>query len=90
MKLRIMGNEDLITAALRGVGPHPPVVGEEVEIQGGDTLLEDPPEAKAIHERLTGSGFLAFKVDEKAGNEQIKEFDPEAEEILYAPQIQGG
>lgn len=51
-------------------------------------------EARAQFERLTHAhkGYTAFRVTGKNGEqgEQMRTFDPEAERIIFAPQLVGG
>lgn len=70
----------------------------------GDTVLEwdrtdekSVEAAKAEFDRIIGKNFgrhVAYKVDSPGGTrrsgEPIKEFDPNAEEILMVPPLQGG
>jgi len=48
--------------------------------------------ARETFKRLRKEGYLAFKVTGKDGvkGEQINEFDPNQEVIIFAPQMQGG
>jgi hypothetical protein len=47
--------------------------------------------ARALFTSLTGRGYRAFKVkkDGEAG-ERMDRFDPTAEKMILAPQLQGG
>jgi hypothetical protein len=73
----------------------------EMAIMGkeGDTKIiwdqnnnDEVENAKATFDRLKGKGYLAFKVVGKEGDkgEQMKDFDPKAERIIFAPQLRGG
>lgn len=61
----------------------------------GDSVVEwDQKTADAAQKKfdefLTGGG-LAFKADKVGGEaEQVKSFDPKAEELILVPQIRGG
>lgn len=48
--------------------------------------------AKAMFDTLTKKGYLAFHVQGKEGEkgEQMKEFDPKAERVIFVPAMQGG
>ena len=73
----------------------------EMAIMGkeGDTKIiwdqnnnDEVENAKATFDRLKGKGYLAFKVIGKEGDrgEQMQDFDPKAERIIFAPQLRGG
>jgi hypothetical protein len=70
------------------------VMGKE-----GDTKIiwdqnnnDEVENAKATFDRLKGKGYLAFKVIGKEGDkgEQMNDFDPKVERIIFAPRLQGG
>jgi hypothetical protein len=47
--------------------------------------------AKATFDRLTAKGYTAFRVDKKGNKDgQMREFDPNAESIIFVPRMQGG
>lgn len=48
--------------------------------------------ARELFRSLTSAGYLAFHVTGKNGDkgEQMREFDPNAERVIFAPQMQGG
>lgn len=48
--------------------------------------------ARAQFDGLRRQGYLAFRVTGKDGTkgEQMREFDPDAERIIFAPPMQGG
>lgn len=48
--------------------------------------------AKTLFDSLRGKGYAAFQVKGKDGErgEIMREFDPTAERIIFAPQLQGG
>jgi hypothetical protein len=64
----------------------------------GDTkLIWDPDKAaevdaaRAMFDSLKKKNYLAYRVDRKGEKgEVIKEFDPNAEKIILAPQMVGG
>lgn len=67
----------------------------------GDKTLEWDPTAKdstlvaeaEFNKIMQAGGFMAFMVtpgETRRTGEQIKEFDPSAEEILIMPALQGG
>lgn len=63
-------------------------------VDEGHRTLEWPKsyseaEVKAEFDRITRRFGLAYKVTED-GNEQIREFDPNAETIIVHGQLQGG
>lgn len=73
----------------------------EMAIMGkeGDTKIiwdqnnnDEVENAKATFDRLRGKGYLAFKVVGKEGDkgEQMNDFDPKVERIIFAPQLRGG
>lgn len=47
--------------------------------------------AKEVFDSHRGKGFLAFSMNTKGDQgEQMTEFDPKAESVLFIPQMQGG
>lgn len=48
--------------------------------------------AKATFERLVKEGYSVFRVAGKEGDkgEQIREFDPDAERLIFVPPLQAG
>lgn len=48
--------------------------------------------ARAMFDTLTKKGYRAFHVHGKEGEqgEQMREFDPHAERVIFVPQMQGG
>lgn len=48
--------------------------------------------ARDMFKRLTEANYLAFRVTGSKGErgEQIREFDPNIERIIFTPQLQGG
>jgi hypothetical protein len=47
--------------------------------------------ARASFDELTGKGFTAYRVDDKGDKSAIlREFDPEAEKIIFRPAMAGG
>lgn len=47
--------------------------------------------ARDTFERMQGKGYSAFRTSQSgARGEQIREFDPDAENIVMAPQMVGG
>lgn len=47
-------------------------------------------EAEKRFKELTGEGFIAAKVTGQGTQELIRAFDPNAEEIIFHPHLQGG
>ena len=74
---------------------HMSVMGQE-----GDTKYhwdaKDPVSVEAAQEVFNAhkaKGFLAFRMNakgEQVGDGQLAAFDPEAESVLFIPQMQGG
>ena len=57
--------------------------------QDGDKVVEVDVEQE--FDRLMAENYAAYRIDPKTGNgEQIREFDPDATEILLAPALVGG
>jgi len=57
---------------------------------GHKTISYSPVEfkkAKEAFDSLSGSGYVGFR---KSDREQIREFDPHADEISMVPQLAGG
>lgn len=48
--------------------------------------------AKELFERMRKEGYLAFSVKAENGekNLQLHEFDPNAQQVIFTPQMQGG
>jgi len=47
--------------------------------------------AKEVFDAHQGKGYLAFSMNAKGDQgEQMRQFDPEAESVLFMPQMQGG
>jgi hypothetical protein len=66
------------------------IMGREGDV-GHDWDANDPAsvqEAERVFNKFVKRGGLAFKTGKE--NEQIREFDPSAVEILLMPQIAGG
>lgn len=53
---------------------------------------DEVAEAHAQYDRLRAKGYRAFRVRGKDGSqgEQMNAFDPNAERIVFVPQMQGG
>lgn len=53
---------------------------------------EEVEAARTLFDSLTKKGYRAFKVTGKNGDkgDQMKKFDPDAERVIFAPQMQGG
>ncbi len=47
-------------------------------------------DAKQMFADLKGKGYMAFRVKDGAKDEQIRDFDPEAKEIIMVPPMRGG
>lgn len=72
----------------------------EMRVMGrkGDTKISWNPdnrtevdEARKAFNAYKDKGFAAFKVSKRgAKGEQVRDFCPDAEEILFVPPIQGG
>ena len=57
--------------------------------QDGDKVVEVDVERE--FSRLMARNYAAYRIDPETGNgEQIREFDPDATEILLAPALVGG
>lgn len=55
----------------------------------GDKVVEVDVEQE--FSRLVARNYAAYRIDPKTGDgEQIREFDPDASEILLAPPLVGG
>jgi hypothetical protein len=47
--------------------------------------------ARETFDAMTAKGYRAFRVDRKGRqSEQMRSFDPSAEEMILIPQLQGG
>jgi len=47
--------------------------------------------ARATYDEMTAKGYRAFRVDRRGNqSEQIRTFDPRAEEMILVPQLRGG
>lgn len=52
---------------------------------------EEVLEARHTFERLRGQRYLAYTVSEDGTRgETVRDFDPEAQRVILAPQLQGG
>lgn len=57
--------------------------------QDGDKVVETDVEKE--FSRLIGRNYAAYRIDPVTGDgEQIREFDPDASEILLCPALVGG
>ncbi len=63
----------------------------------GDTKIswnsENPADvesARASFNLLRGKGYMAYRTERGNRGTQLREFDPEAEEIILAPALVGG
>lgn len=65
----------------------------------GDTVTEwhraddfEVAAAKSVFDSLRGEGFMAYRIDggDEGGGAVIKDFDPDAEQIIMAPPLVGG
>lgn len=89
-----METQDLIAVDPTGREAHELIVLDHT----GDTKIvwdSDRPveveEARATFDRLRKKGYMAYKVDKKGEKgEVIREFDPDAEKLILAPQTVGG
>ena len=63
----------------------------DVKIMWDSDKSEEVASAREQFDRLRGKGYLAYKTDKKGEKgEVIREFDPDAERIIMAPQMRGG
>ena len=66
--------------------------------QTGDTKVawdsendDEIATARRTFNDLRGKGYLAFRVNKQGDKgQEMREFDPEAEKIILAPQMRGG
>ena len=66
--------------------------------QTGDTKVawdsendDEIAAARRTFNDLRGKGYLAFRVNKQGDKgQEMREFDPEAEKIILAPQMRGG
>ena len=93
-EMRIMGTEAQLKIAIKDVPENQLPDG----VKGGDTKLiwaadnaDEVENARRTFDDLRKKGFAAFRVN-KLGNkgEQMTEFDPAAESVLFIPMMQGG
>lgn len=70
------------------------VMGKEGDLK--TIWSKDEPDevaaAKKQFEEMTGKGYVAFKVEGKAGDkgEIMRTFDPNAERVILCPPLKGG
>jgi len=67
------------------------VMWDQKQVETGDIeALEALREAERIFEEHKGKGATAFRVKPGSAAELLERFDPEADQIVIVPRVQGG
>lgn len=73
---------------INGSGDTPYAVDEDPAVTGGTRIGE--AEARKLVANHVGLGGLAYAKQKGGMAEQVREYDPRAEEVVLAPRMQGG